>query len=202
MLTYAVVPTNPGWKNFTADDGKTLKAFLEYAAAKGQSDVPAGSFPLPSALDADTKTVAAKIPTSETSPQSSGGHHGQGGTPGGSGSGSPTGGSGSGAFTGGSGGGASTGTGGTGGTGGTAPGSTTHLKKLKPVHKKPLAYSLTAKQLSTPSSSAIVPALAALALFGLVFGPTVLLFSRGRSALSGRSLRNILPGGSGSGAAS
>jgi phosphate transport system substrate-binding protein len=207
MLTYAVVPTNPGWKNFTSDDGKTLQAFLDYAATKGQSDVPAGSFPLPSAQVAATKTVAAEVPASETSPQSGGGHHHHGGNPGGSGGGSPSG-YGGGAYTG-SGGGASTGgsssgsSGGSGTTGGGGSGSH-HPAKLKvAAKKKGLAYELTSSQLSgTPSSSWIVPALAALALFGLVFGPTVFLFSRGRSALSGRSIRNILPGGSGSGAAS
>jgi phosphate transport system substrate-binding protein len=205
MLTYAVVPTSSGWPNFTSDDGKTLQAFLDYAAAKGQSDVPAGSFPLPKAQVAQTKTVAAEIPGGSTSPQGGGHHHH--GNPGGSG-GSPNGGSGAGAYTGGSGSGASTGSSGTGSGSGSGSGSTQGTSshhhpsaKLKPVHKKKVAYTLTATQLSTPSSSPVVKALAALALFGLVFGPAVLLFSRGRSALSGRSIRNILPGGSGGGAA-
>ncbi|MGN6379046.1 MAG: substrate-binding domain-containing protein [Gaiellales bacterium] len=189
MLTYAIVPTTKRWPNFTADDGKMLKGFLAFAAGAGQKVLPNGSFPLPAAQAAQTTAIAAKIPTSEPVPPGGGHHQHHNGQGAGTGTGSAGTGSGTGGGASLGGGGGSSG----GGNGGSGPGSgkSPHTK-VKPVHAKPLAYTLTAKNLSSSSSGAIVPVLAALALFGIVFGPAVLLFSRSRSALSGRSLRGML----------
>jgi phosphate transport system substrate-binding protein len=176
MLTYAIVPTTQRWPNFTAADGTNLAGFLAYAATAGQSALPSGSFPLPTSLAAVTQAVAKKIPTTE--PATGGGHHHHHHHQ--------------------SGGGNNTGTGGTttpvvgsGGPTTTPPPSTT--PPTTPVGKTPKpskpAYTLVGGRLSSPVAGKVVPALAALALVGIVFGPALLLFSRGRSALAGGSLR-------------
>ncbi len=175
MLTYAVVPTTQRWPNFTAADGTNLAGFLTYAATAGQSAVPTGSFPLPTSLAAATQAVAKKIPTTE--PATGGRHHhrrhhhsgGGGNNPGTGGTTTPAGG---------------------GGPTTTPPPSTnppTPSGKT-PKPSKP-SYTLVGGRLSSPVAGKVVPALAALALVGIVFGPALLLFSRGRSALAGGSAR-------------
>src|SRR5262249_48217065 len=86
MLTYAVVPTSQGYPNFSAEDGQTLKAFLQFAVGDGQSharlradaaaaNLPAGSAPLPDDLVAETQQVAGQIPTTKPSGGGGGHHH-------------------------------------------------------------------------------------------------------------------------------
>ena len=192
MLTYAIVPTSQGYPNFSAQDGKTLKAFLQFAVGDGQSharlradaaaaNLPAGSAPLPDDLVAETQQVAGQIPT--TKPSGGGGghhhhHHNGGGNNGGGNNG--------GSFTGGN------PTGGTfpGGSGGslgspppTTSGSPPPSGSNPPPSGNPSDSSNTAitpidATLATPSSSAIIPALIGLAIVGLLVGPVVLLLAK------------------------
>jgi ABC-type phosphate transport system substrate-binding protein len=169
LLTYAAVPTSKGWPNFTASDGKTLAAFLRYAASPGQEQLPGGSYPLPDALDAETSAVAGRIPTSE--PATGGGHHPGGGNhnPGGS-----------------AGGGFSNGGGN--GSGGGSPSSNPSGKIQKPAKPATIAFSNVGASLSSSTPGSMVAALVALALIGALIGPTLLLANRRQLLLSGRSL--------------
>ena len=165
MLSYAAVPTSKGWPNFTADDGKTLAAFLHYTAGDGQGTLPKGSFPLTAPLAAETNAAAAKIPTSEPVPP------GGGGPPTGTGSGSGTGSFGSG----GSGTGLGSGTGGGGGSGAGGGGSGGGGSYTP---KPPVAVTFVTPtgQLSSSATGSMVPVLIALAALGILIGPSIRLF--------------------------
>jgi ABC-type phosphate transport system substrate-binding protein len=166
LLTYAAVPTSKRWPNFTADDGKTLRDFLNYIANAdgGQKLLPTASYPLTPALAAETTAAAARIPTSE--PPTPGGNPG-GGT--------PHGGTGGGSF-----GGGSFGSGGGGGGGGGSGGGGTATPSSKP-DKTPIAniaFTNVGAQLSSTTAGPMVPALVALALIAALIGPTLLLANR------------------------
>jgi phosphate transport system substrate-binding protein len=192
MLTYAVVPTSQGYANFSADDGKTLKAFLQFAVGDGQSharfqarvsalSLPAGSAPLPADLVAETQQVAGQIPT--TKPTGGGGGHHHHNTNGGGndnngnggdfGGGNPIGG---GTFPGGS-------TGSLGSpppSGSSSPPPSGGSPPPGDSSSSPSDAAITPidATLATPTSSAIVPALIGLAVIALLVGPALLLLAR------------------------
>ncbi|MDX6548968.1 MAG: phosphate transport system substrate-binding protein [Gaiellales bacterium] len=171
LLTYAAVPTSKRWPNFTADDGKTLRDFLNYVsnANGGQQLLPAASYPLTPALVAETTAAAARIPITEPPTGDGGGHNGNGGQSGGN--------TGGGSF---GGGGGSGGGGGTSGGGGPTPGAKLSDKTPAP----PIAFTNVGAQLSSTTSGSMVPALAALALIAALIGPTLLLANRRNAVLA------------------
>jgi phosphate transport system substrate-binding protein len=159
MLSYAAVPTSKGWPGFTADDGKTLAAFLRYLAGDGQGLLPGGSYPLTDALTAETVATALKIPTSEPVTPGGGGHHHQ-----------PTGGGGTTNFGGGG--------GGQTGGGYHNPGTSHPAGAPKPLPPPvPVAFTTPPATLSSSTSDAMLPSLV-LALVALLVGPAVWLRSR------------------------
>jgi len=185
MLSYAVVPTTELWPHFTADNGKMLKAFLDYTSTAGQSELPTGSFPLPPDLVHQTQTVAGQIPLTE--PTKGGGgkkpHKGGGN---GNGNGNGTTGNGT------------TGTGTTGGTtplpqtssglpSGTPPGSPSSSNPPPPSTSNPSGHSgngapkiafAPVGNIAAPLSSAVQPVLITLAILGLLIAPLAVLLSR------------------------
>jgi phosphate transport system substrate-binding protein len=169
MVSYATVPTSKGWPGFTADDGKTLAAFLRFAVSDaGQSDqvLPPGSYPLPGALKTTTTAAAGQIPTSEPTPTQTGG----GGGPTTFGPGSGGGGFGSGTG------------GGLGGSGGsvTPPGGGAGHGSNSPAPPK-LPLMPLAATISSPAGSTMSRALALLALIALLVAPIVWLVREGLS---------------------
>ena len=163
MVSYAAVPTSKGWPNFTADDGRTLAAFLHYTAGDGQRALAEGSYPLTAPLAAETNATAVKIPTSEPVPPGGGGSP----TGGGTGPFGPGGGTGGGGFGTGGGGGGSGGSGGGQGGGGSSY-----------TAKPPVAVTFVTPtgQLSSSATGSMVPVLIALAALGILIGPSVRLF--------------------------
>jgi ABC-type phosphate transport system substrate-binding protein len=179
MLSYAAVPTSKGWPNFTADDGKTLAAFLHYTAGDGQQALAKGSYPLTDPLASQTNAAAAKIPTSEPVP------------PGGS-SQPPTGtGGGSGSFGTGSGSAGSTGTGG-GGSGTTGGGGGSGSSTYTPKPPVAVTFVTPTGQLSSSATGSMVPVLIALAALGILIGPSIRLFLKDGGLQLSR-LRSRLP---------
>ena len=192
MVSYATVPTSKGWPGFTADDGKTLAAFLRFAVSDaGQSDqvLPPGSYPLPDPLKATTTSAAGQIPTSEPTPTPTGGGGG-----GGSGTFGP--GSGGGGFGSGSGGGGFGGGGGSGGSGGGGSHSG-HNAKVPAAIKVPLLP--LAATISSPAGATMSRALGLLALIALLVAPIVWLVREGLAGGRLPSLSGIRwrPGGFG-----
>jgi hypothetical protein len=204
MLTYAAVPTTQGWPHFTADDGKMLKAFLDYTSTDGQSLLPTGSFPLPKTptdMTAETRTVAAKIPTTEPTKggggkKPTGGKHRQGGTGNTGTGGSGTGGTGS------------TGTGFTGtplpqtSNGSPPPGGSPPSSSSNPVGAgKPGGPSASGLpkiafadvgNIAAPTSSAVQPVLITLAILGLLIAPVAVMLSRRDRPLDMSSMLNSI----------
>ena len=208
MLTYAVIPTTKNWPNLTPVLGQTMSAFLRYAAGDGQDALPDGSFPLPPDLADETVSAADKIPTSGF-----GGRTGGGDRDGGGGSPSDTSGGdfGSGGFgSGGFGSSGSTGSiGGLGGNGGgVGPSGSSPAPTAAPAPAETAAGGTAGKSasltsaltelgshLTSPGAHGIVPFLIALALFGLLVGPSVLLYTGSWTpSVRGASPRRILDG--------
>ena len=185
MLSYAVVPTTRLWPHFTADNGKMLKAFLDYTSTAGQSELPTGSFPLPGAQVDQAQAVAKQIPLTEPT-KSGGGKKPTKGGGNGNGNGNGTTGNGT------------TGTDNIGGTtplpqtssglpSGTPPGSPSSNNPPPPSASNPSGQSgngapkiafAPVGNIAAPSSSAVQPVLITLAILGLLIAPLAVLLSR------------------------